>query len=630
MPIDIEALLQPISESHPCGADLRNHPVFIQIREARREEENLAQGVWEHDVKEADYALALKLAKEALTKRGKDLQVAAWTTEALLRLEGFDGLRQGLELMRRLLDTHWDSVHPQIDEDGDLEMRATPLRWAGSQLDSAIRSVPLTKGGHNWYQYKQSRAMPSEDAASSDPAKQAARADALGDGETPPEEFARGFESTPVAFFKQTYDTLTGLLEAVQALSEYCDEKFGEAAPDFGPLRTTLEDVQQTARVLLKQKGGSEGSEPAEGGDAEAEPGETWQEEETAAAGGEAQADGTVPAAAAPRRRASGGGIEPSSPDDAIDRLLAASRYLRRENPDNSAGYLIPRTLRWGELRAAGAYADAAVLAAPPSDLRISLKRLAAEGAWDRVGDLAENAAGQPCGRAWLDLQRYACYACEFAGHDAVRDAILAGLKSLLADLPQVLQWTLADDTPAANLETMAWLKERGVLPGDQAEAKAAAAEPVAPQAQPVWYPPPRPVRAASAREEGAEPGPPDSYELAMQTAQSGNVEEALDILSRELAQEPCGRDRFLRKIQLAQLCLATGNETVAEPILQELSEEIDRRKLAEWELADVVAQPLTLLYRCLDRAPEAAAEKRGLYARICRLYPAGAVRLGR
>src|ERR1039458_581705 len=101
MPIDIEALLQPISESHPCGADLRNHPIFIQIREARRQEENLAQGVWEHDVKEADYPLALKLAKEALTKRGKDLQVAAWTTEALLRLEGFDGLRQGLRSEER-------------------------------------------------------------------------------------------------------------------------------------------------------------------------------------------------------------------------------------------------------------------------------------------------------------------------------------------------------------------------------------------------------------------------------------------------------------------------------------------------------------------------------------------------
>src|ERR1019366_9416468 len=147
MPIDIEALLQPISDSHPCGADLRNHPIFIQIREARRQEENLAQGVWKRDVKEADYPLALKLCNEALAKRGKDLQVAAWMTEALLRLEGFAGLRQGLELIHRLVDTYWESVYPQIEEDGDLEMRATALRWAGSQLDSGIRSVALTKSG---------------------------------------------------------------------------------------------------------------------------------------------------------------------------------------------------------------------------------------------------------------------------------------------------------------------------------------------------------------------------------------------------------------------------------------------------------------------------------------------------
>ena len=61
----------------------------------------------------ADYPLALKLSKEALAKRGKDLQVAAWTTEALLRLEGFDGLRQGLELIRRLVSVQAIARHPE-------------------------------------------------------------------------------------------------------------------------------------------------------------------------------------------------------------------------------------------------------------------------------------------------------------------------------------------------------------------------------------------------------------------------------------------------------------------------------------------------------------------------------------
>ena len=124
---------------------------------------------------------------EALTKRGKELQVAAWLTEALVRREGFAGLGQGLSLIHRLLDTYWDSVYPEIDEDGDMDLRATPLRWAGSQLDSAIRSVPLTKAGHNWYQYKESRAIPSEDAARADPSRQMAREEAIKDGQTPPE-----------------------------------------------------------------------------------------------------------------------------------------------------------------------------------------------------------------------------------------------------------------------------------------------------------------------------------------------------------------------------------------------------------------------------------------------------------
>jgi len=86
----------------------------------------------------------------------------------------------------------------------------------------------------------------------------------------------------------------------VQALREYCDEKFGEAAPDFGQLRTSLEEVQQTTRVLLKQKGGSDTPEREEGVDAEAA-GEEWREEETAAAAGEAPVHETMPAAPATR-----------------------------------------------------------------------------------------------------------------------------------------------------------------------------------------------------------------------------------------------------------------------------------------------------------------------------------------
>src|ERR1019366_9233693 len=209
MPIDIEALLKPLPGGDPCGADLRYHPISDQIKETRREEADISQGVWKHDVKLADYPLVVKLCKEALTKHGKDLQVAAWLTEALLHQEGFAGLRQGLELVRRLLETYWDSVYPRPDEDGDLEMRATPLRFVGSQLDNPVRMAPITKGGHSWYNYRESRTVPSEDEVQRDNSKAAESTEAMQDGKLTPEEFQKDFDATPGRFSLELYQQLT-------------------------------------------------------------------------------------------------------------------------------------------------------------------------------------------------------------------------------------------------------------------------------------------------------------------------------------------------------------------------------------------------------------------------------------
>jgi type VI secretion system protein ImpA len=615
MPIDVEALLQPISEKDPSGADLRYDPLTDQIKEARRREDDLNQGVWKRDVKTADYVLVIKLATEALGKRTKDLQIAAWLAEALLRREGVSGFRQGLELIRKLLETYWDTVYPQIEEDGDLELRATPLRWVGSQLDTAVRSAPLTQAGHNWYQYRESRSLPTEDEARSDSAKQQRRNDAVAGGAVTAEEFDKGFEATPVAASQKLYDNLTGLIQFVQDLDGYCDEKFGEAAPDFSPLRTSLEEVQQTARMLLIKKGGLQAApQQAEAPlemDQDLGPTETATEVQNFSAG-------SAPAPAAPRRAR--GGIDPADFDDAVERIIAVSRFLRREFPYSPAPYLMLRALRWGELRATGGYPDPTFLQPPASDVRIELKRLANEGNWNDVREKAEEATGRPCGRGWLDLQRYAVNACRYCGADAIAQAIVSELKALLSDFPQMTQWTLADDTPAANAETLQWLEENFLLPG--------ATPPPPPPAQQEWIAPPPPERVVSETADG-EPAPPDAYDLAMEAAHSGRVEEAFTILSREIAQERTGRARFLRKVQLAQVCLATGNDEIGRPILQELAEEIEQRRLQAWEGPEMIAQPLALLYRSLASAGDSDEERRKLYARICRLDPSRALSLG-
>jgi type VI secretion system protein ImpA len=223
-----------------------------------------------------------------------------------------------------------------------------------------------------------------------------------------------------------------------------------------------------------------------------------------------------------------------------------------------------------------------------------------------------------PCGRGWLDLQRYAVRACESLGPDyePVAAAIRADLKALLADYPDLLNASLMDDTPAANAETQTWLRET-VLPPPPAT-------PVAPAA--ATEPEPGPVIAQPQSANGEKR--PDVVELAMKAARAGKVQEAIGMLTREIGNERTGRGRFQRQIQLANIFLATKHEAIAYPILVELAEEIERRKLEEWEEPSVVAQPLALLYRCAEKLGRDDAEKQKIYQKLCRLDPGQALAL--
>src|SRR5260370_25365406 len=266
--------------------------------------------------------------------------------------------------------------------------------------------------------------------------------------------------------------------------------------------------------------------------------------------------------------------------------------------------------MRWGELREAGPSLNPVMLGAPPTEKRTQLKKSAMEGNWTDVLETSESIMSTPCGRGWLDLQRYTVRACESLGSDfdPAAAAIRSELKSLLADYPELLTASLTDDTPAANNETQAWITE-SILP-----------PPPAPPEPEIIVAPHTASTVAVAGGNGS--APPDVHELAQQAARSGRIQDAVELLSREIAQERSGRARFHRKIQLAALCLSTKHEAIAYPILAELAEEIDRRKLEEWEESSAVAHPLALLFRCMDKLGYEEAAQQKIYQKICRFDP--------
>ncbi len=590
-----EGLLNPIPGDNPSGKTLRYDAVYDKIREARREEDLLPQGEWSREVKKADFPLVIKLASEALATKSKDLQLAAWLTEAVMFRDHIAGLREGLDLLRGFMETFWDTLYPEID-DGDLEFRAGPLGWVGSKLDAGVRRLPLTKSKLDFFKYQESRRVGYEaDAASEE--KAAARATAIAEKKCTAEEFDEAVRATGDAYYEKLAGNLTAALESLQSLETLSDEKFGREAPSYGSLRTALEELQDFVRQYHKPAE-EVAEEPAEA------PAEDAVEESAAAA-----ASGS---SAAKKKSVT---AEPADREDAVQRLAVVAHFLRHESPVNPVPYLLLRALRWGELRAAGATLNPALLEAPPTEKRTLIKKMSMEGDWAGVLENSEQAMSLPCGRGWLDLQRYAVRACESLGSDyePVAAGIRSGLKALLGDYPDLLNSSLMDDTPAANAETQTWLKE-SILP----------APPAPPEQE--FIPAAMSQGSASGSSNGEKTA--DVIELAMAAARSGKVQEAIGILTREMNNERTGRGRFQRHIQLANIFLATKHEAIAYPILVELAEEIERRKLEEWEEASIVAQPLALLYRCADKLGRDDAEKEKIYQKLCRLDPGQALAL--
>jgi type VI secretion system protein ImpA len=298
---------------------------------------------------------------------------------------------------------------------------------------------------------------------------------------------------------------------------------------------------------------------------------------------------------------------EPAGRREAVAAIAAAAAFLRKREPHSAAPYLMLRGLRWGELRSSR---DPSVLEAPPTEVRQRIKTLALERMWREVLEAAEDVMAAPYGRAWLDLQRFVVEACVELGADYTQIAvgIRSELRALLTDLPQLMDAMLSDDTPAANPQTQAWLRD--ILN-----------EPAAPAANAARLP---------AIDDGQEPGWQkkfvDPQVLASDAVRQGQPEKAVQILNREIERQRSGRGRFQRKLQLAQICIAAGKDSIAQPLLDDLAAVVETHKLEDWEDREMMAGVLLFLMQSSKKIQADAKVKQAMFERICRLDPVQAL----
>ena len=294
---------------------------------------------------------------------------------------------------------------------------------------------------------------------------------------------------------------------------------------------------------------------------------------------------------------------------DLVAKVAAVAAALRQKEPYNPAPYLMMRGLRWGDLRTAAWQSDPAMLEAPPTEVRQHIKRLALAEKWKELLDAAEAVMALPCSRAWLDLQRFVVEACVALGssYDPIAVAIRSELRCLLRDVPQLLEATLMDDTPAANHETRAWL--RGIL-----QEPANGASPL-PETETPNGDAPRWQKKFI-----------DSQLLAKEALRTGQADKAIEIMSQELSRQRSARDRFQRRLQFVELCVAAGKEAIVQPMLDDLIATIDTHKLEEWEDKAAMASALVTIARASKKIQADAKEKQKYFERICRLDPVQAL----
>jgi type VI secretion system protein ImpA len=346
---DLEALLKPISQESSAGQNLR-HVLFDQkkgiywhdrIREAHRE------NIYEEVPKLPDWPVVIDLSTQALNSLTKDLQIAAWLSDALVKHNGHDrlaGLRDSLILMRRLIEDYWDEFFPERDPEGDdgfFKARANIIAAFDTRMGLAIRAIPLIESmsglRYSLMDWEVSRSfdIPEKDefdmfGSGHLEMSNLSKEQAVLEGKITGEDWRKGVNGTPYHFIKERLELLQKCNEELNALAEAMDLRFEREAPVLRELRRSLEDMTSLMKKLEREK---------------RPPDVTLGIERPL----------TVGDADSPNDEAGGFGLPADlgsirTRHDALRRLADIAQYFRRTEPHSPVSYLVQRAIKWGNM----------------------------------------------------------------------------------------------------------------------------------------------------------------------------------------------------------------------------------------------------------------------------------------
>jgi type VI secretion system protein ImpA len=335
---DFEAILAPLAGDQPTGVDLRQDfaptSIYFRLRDARaqaRDAERQADSQGGDEGPPTLWRPVATLAIDALKSSSKDLEIATWLTEALVRMAGLRGLTAGASVIAGLVGQHWDGLFPMPDDTG-MEARVAAIAGLSGQGADGTLMQPLRKvslflrpdgSPFSLWQYQAAVEL----SGITDPARRAQRIDS---GVLPFEEVEKEARVAGAAHWAAQRETISEALASWKEMERVLDEKAGQESPAVNRVRDLLEFVSDTCRKFAPAEAAMDG-EP----------------ETTATTAG----DG--PAAAAVAAVATRGAI--SGRDQALQQLSEIAAWFKRNEPSSPIGFTLDEAVRrarlgWPEL----------------------------------------------------------------------------------------------------------------------------------------------------------------------------------------------------------------------------------------------------------------------------------------
>ncbi|TFW17518.1 type VI secretion system protein TssA, partial [Duganella callida] len=117
---ELDEFLREIADDAPCGPNLEYDPDFVALETDVLGKPEVQYGDTISAAVPPEWK-AIKRSASQLLERSLDLRLVVYLLRANLALQGAAGMTGALGLIERLLDERWDSVHPELDADDNMD-----------------------------------------------------------------------------------------------------------------------------------------------------------------------------------------------------------------------------------------------------------------------------------------------------------------------------------------------------------------------------------------------------------------------------------------------------------------------------------------------------------------------------